>query len=272
MAASAAKASSTVSANTDTQSSVRQAGTTPAVETRPRLGLRPTMLLSPAGTRPDPAVSVPSASGTRPAPTAIAEPELDPPGMSDGIEQVARRAVGRAHADQAGGELVEIGLADDDGAGPPEPRDAGRVLARVVREGRAGGGGRQSRDVDIVLDRDRHAVEREIGIAIGRQRRGFGERVGFIAQRDENGGIAVGADARVGARDRRFGAARARTVRLHDRGYRLAHLHHPLPTVTHKPRCNLDACSRHFSKQHASRSGATRAASGQARRREICTK
>ena len=33
------------------------------------------------------------------------------------IEQVARSAVGRAHADEAGGELVEIGLADDDGAG-----------------------------------------------------------------------------------------------------------------------------------------------------------
>ena len=75
-------ASSTVSANTDTQSSVRQAGTTPAVETRPRVGFSPTMLLSAAGTRPEPAVSVPSASGTRPAATATAEPELDPPGMS----------------------------------------------------------------------------------------------------------------------------------------------------------------------------------------------
>src|SRR5262249_26027929 len=80
MAASAANASSTVSASTDTQSSVRQAGTTPAVETSPRLGFRPTMLLSPAGTRPEPAVSVPSASGTRPALAAIAEPALDPPG------------------------------------------------------------------------------------------------------------------------------------------------------------------------------------------------
>ena len=39
------------------------------------------MLLSIAGTRPDPAVSVPSATGTIPAATATAEPELDPPGM-----------------------------------------------------------------------------------------------------------------------------------------------------------------------------------------------
>src|SRR5262249_5577171 len=74
MAARAANASSTVSARTDTQPSVRQAGTTPAVETSPRLGFKPTMLLNPAGTRPEPAVSVPSASGTRPAATAIAEP------------------------------------------------------------------------------------------------------------------------------------------------------------------------------------------------------
>jgi hypothetical protein len=82
MTCNAANASSTVSANTDTQSSVRQAGTTPAVEMRPRLGLRPTMLLNAAGTRPEPAVSVPSANGTSPAATATPEPELDPPGMS----------------------------------------------------------------------------------------------------------------------------------------------------------------------------------------------
>ena len=77
----AATASSTVSENTDTQSSVRQAGTTPAVGMRPRLGFNPTILLSIAGTRPEPAVSVPSASGTRPAETATPDPELDPPGI-----------------------------------------------------------------------------------------------------------------------------------------------------------------------------------------------
>src|SRR3954453_1824749 len=81
MAARAVIASSTVSEKIDTQSSVRHAGTRPAVEISPRLGFNPTILLSIAGTRPDPAVSVPSASGTRPADTATAEPELDPPGM-----------------------------------------------------------------------------------------------------------------------------------------------------------------------------------------------
>ena len=34
------------------------------------------------------------------------------------IERIARYAIGRAHADKAGGELIEIGLADDDRARP----------------------------------------------------------------------------------------------------------------------------------------------------------
>src|SRR3954469_7528951 len=88
MQVSVAKASSTVSVNTETQSNVRQACTMPAVETRPRLGFSPTILLRLAGTRPEPAVSVPSASGTRPAATATAEPELDPPGMSFGSNRL----------------------------------------------------------------------------------------------------------------------------------------------------------------------------------------
>ncbi len=37
------------------------------------------MWLKPAGMRPEPAVSVPSASGTSPRATATAEPELEPP-------------------------------------------------------------------------------------------------------------------------------------------------------------------------------------------------
>jgi serine/threonine protein kinase len=53
---------------------------TPEVGSRPRLGCRPTRLLKPAGRRPEPAVSVPSAKLTRPDDTATAEPELEPPG------------------------------------------------------------------------------------------------------------------------------------------------------------------------------------------------
>ena len=39
-------------------SMVRHAGIKPVVENQPFVGLRPTILLWPAGTRPDPAVSV----------------------------------------------------------------------------------------------------------------------------------------------------------------------------------------------------------------------
>ena len=73
---------------------------------------------------------MPSANGTRPAATATAEPELEPPGTS-GVERVARHAIGRAHADQAGRELVEIGLADDDRAGARGARHRGGVAAGV---------------------------------------------------------------------------------------------------------------------------------------------
>lgn len=64
-----------------TQSSDLHAGTTPAVLTSPRVGLQPTIPFIAAGTRPEPAVSVPSAKLTRPAATATAEPELDPPAI-----------------------------------------------------------------------------------------------------------------------------------------------------------------------------------------------
>src|SRR3954466_6788086 len=66
------------------QSSDRQAGTTPRVETAPSVGLSPTRLFKPAGTRPEPAVSVPSAKLTNPVATATPEPELEPPGMNAG--------------------------------------------------------------------------------------------------------------------------------------------------------------------------------------------
>ncbi len=82
IAANAVQASSTVSANTEMQSSVRHAGTTPAVETAPRLGFRPTMLPRPAGMRPEPAVSVPSAERHQSGRDRDAGPAADPPGTS----------------------------------------------------------------------------------------------------------------------------------------------------------------------------------------------
>nr|BFE70734.1 hypothetical protein GCM10020092_040350 [Actinoplanes digitatis] len=66
-------------AKTVTQSRLRQAGTTPSVGTRPRVGLIPTMPWKAVGTRPEPAVSVPSARSAMPSATTTADPELDPP-------------------------------------------------------------------------------------------------------------------------------------------------------------------------------------------------
>src|SRR5260370_38797157 len=81
---STVSASAQDSANIDTQSSDRQAGTAPSTLIRPGVGFNPTTLLKPAGTRPEPAVSVPSEKLTRPDATAPAEPALEPPGTTEG--------------------------------------------------------------------------------------------------------------------------------------------------------------------------------------------
>ena len=84
MTRATASASSTVRANTDTVSTDRHAGTTPRDGIAPTVGLSPTMLPNAAGTRPDPAVSVPRLTGTIPAATATPEPDDDPPGTRSG--------------------------------------------------------------------------------------------------------------------------------------------------------------------------------------------
>ena len=52
----------------------------PIEDTAPTVGRNPTTFPNIAGTRPDPAVSVPSATGTIPAATATPDPDDDPPG------------------------------------------------------------------------------------------------------------------------------------------------------------------------------------------------
>ena len=139
------------------------------------------------------------------------------------IERIARHAIGRAHADQAGGELVEVGLADDDGAGAFEPRDGGRVPAGIVGKRRAGGGRRQAGDVDVVLDRDRHAEQRPALRARRFQRLGFRKRRGLLAQADEDRRIAMRPDARETAGHRLGWTARSRDMGADNRGNGLGH-------------------------------------------------
>ena len=78
------QASATVMAKIETVSSVRQAGTMPVADSAPSVGFSPTMPFSAAGTRPEPAVSVPSAKAAMPRATATAEPEDEPPGTIPG--------------------------------------------------------------------------------------------------------------------------------------------------------------------------------------------
>src|SRR5262245_36215019 len=73
-------ASATVRPNGPTVSWVTEIGMTPARLVSPTVGLMPTTPLTPDGQMIDPSVSVPTATATRFAATAIADPELEPQG------------------------------------------------------------------------------------------------------------------------------------------------------------------------------------------------
>ena len=87
------------------------------------------------------------------------------PGVADGA--VVGGHVGRAH-----GELVEIGLAERDGAGGPELGGDGQFVRRLeaVEDVRAGGG-EHALGAEQVLDGDGQAFE-EAGLALGQARIG----------------------------------------------------------------------------------------------------
>src|SRR5262249_9473297 len=72
-------------------------------------------------------------------------------------------------------------------------------------------------------DRDRYAVEREIGVGFGRELLRARKRLRLRAQGDEDRGVAVGADARVAVGDGRPRARFAAAMRRHDRGCRHSH-------------------------------------------------
>ena len=80
-APSRSAASATVRAIGPAVSWVCEIGTIPVRLTKPTVGLIPTMPLTEEGQTIEPLVSVPIASGARPAETATAEPELEPQGL-----------------------------------------------------------------------------------------------------------------------------------------------------------------------------------------------
>ena len=124
--------------------------------------MSPTVPQRPAGKRTEPPVSVPSAIGTSPAPTATAEPLDEPPGsMGRRVPGVVRRALVVVDADAAEGELHRVGLAHENHAGASQPPDDGCVLFRhVPGEEPGAGGGRHAPDVEEVLGGVGDPVER----------------------------------------------------------------------------------------------------------------
>ena len=135
-------------------------GTTPSVEISPSVGFSPTMPHAAAGMRIEPPVSVPTDPKHMPFASAAAEPPLEPPADRVGSCGLPHRPERGLVAGRAERELVQVGLADDDGAGVAQAADDRRVVA-----GCRGG----TRDPDVVgvpatsteiLDRDGNAVQR----------------------------------------------------------------------------------------------------------------
>ena len=107
------------------------------------------------------------------------------------IEGVAAGAVGAAGAVEAGGELVQVGLAEGNRAGRDEARDHRRIGRGSVGEVRAAGGGRQAGLIDVVLHREGHAVQRQAGRVLFVQRAGAGQQLG-LGQQADPGVVGVG--------------------------------------------------------------------------------
>ena len=74
----------TVLAMGPTVSKVGASGKTPSAGTSPQVGLKPTTPQHAAGSRIEPALSVPSATSQSPAASAAPLPPLDPPGIRPG--------------------------------------------------------------------------------------------------------------------------------------------------------------------------------------------
>ena len=67
-----------------TVSKLGASGNTPSADTSPQDGLKPTTPQHAAGSRTEPALSVPSATSQSPAASAAALPPLEPPGIRPG--------------------------------------------------------------------------------------------------------------------------------------------------------------------------------------------
>ncbi len=94
-AAKAYAASLTLRVSTPTVSSVELSGTAPATDQRPTLVFSPTFPVMLAGTRTEPAVSVPSAISADPSARLTPAPLLEPPGTRCASASQGLRGVGQ---------------------------------------------------------------------------------------------------------------------------------------------------------------------------------
>ena len=165
-------------------SNVHETGTTPRFGDEPARGAQPGHAAEARGD-PDGAARIGAErarheSGGRGDAAAAARPARDP----GRVPGVPGRAEVRARGARAERELVRVELPDDDRPGRPERRDrVGVALRDAVGQDPRGGGRPGARDVDHVLDADRHAPERS-ALARALERRGLGERL-LRAHRDE---------------------------------------------------------------------------------------
>ena len=89
----------------------------------------PKMPQNDAGTRIEPLVSEPSASGTSPPATAPPDPPEEPPVMQPRVMRIARWAVVRILAGEVIGIFAHVERTDENGAGGLQPFDQ-RGVAR----------------------------------------------------------------------------------------------------------------------------------------------
>ena len=116
------------------------------------------------------------------------------------VERVPRRRIGRAHPDETGRELVEVGLADRQRPGGAQPRHDEGVALGGVGEGRAARRRRAPGEVDVVLDREGNAPERPARV-VAPEPLGLGYQPLARDQVQEDAGIAGGIDPAERLRD-----------------------------------------------------------------------
>ncbi len=146
-------------------------------------------------------MSLPASRPVRPAARAAAAPPEEPPGDRPRIPGIVGRAVERIGGLPVGEERGHVGLAEDDGARPPEALDRYRVPLGFVPflVGEPPGRG-QATNVEGLLHGHGHPMQRpQLGAALDRDIRLLGVVIGSLKVHDDDGveqGIRIAGSAR----------------------------------------------------------------------------